>query len=82
MNEARRFCSRLRERDKHALKALRNALVASGGAVGEAALLVGLAGASSVWRVAYAVPEVMTLIVKHGRRPWELKKGVTRGGKA
>lgn len=62
------FATALRAREGWALDALREALQLSGGALPEAASLVGLAGASSIWRVAYAVPEVREIIAAHGRR--------------
>jgi hypothetical protein len=58
----------LRAREGWALDALREALQLSDGSLAEAADLVGLAGASSIWRIAYAVPEVKAVIAAHGRR--------------
>jgi hypothetical protein len=74
--DARKLGALLRARDKKSLRALRAALKASYGAIGVAAQLLGFAGASSIWRVAYATPEVMAILRKHGRRPWERKGNI------
>lgn len=69
------FARRLRSGDPAALDELVAALQFARGSVGEAALLVGLAGASSVWRIAYAIPSVHDAIAVHGRRRGANRKG-------
>lgn len=77
---ARKFGAALRALDKRALRTMRNALIATGGNLVEAAALCGLAGSSSFWRIAYETPRVMRILITHGRRPWEIVKGVSRFG--
>lgn len=61
------IAAKLRACDACALADLKLALQVSSGSIGVAAQLIGLAGASSLWRIAYGVAEVRQIISEHGR---------------
>jgi len=58
----------LRSRDELALCVLDGAMQLHAGAVGAAAKEIGLAGASSLWRIAYDVPEVRAVLARNARK--------------
>ncbi len=68
MNDARVFTRAIRRGESWALASLVDALQTAGGSLPAAAWLLGLAGSSSLWRLAYAVPEVHAAIDIYGRR--------------
>jgi hypothetical protein len=68
VSDARVFTQAIRRGESWALASLVDALQTAGGALQEAAQLLGLAGSSSLWRLAYAVPEVHAAIDVYGRR--------------
>lgn len=57
----------LRGSDPEALTLLEGALC-DGATLAEVAEAFGLAGPSTLWRIAYATPAVRAIIEKHGRR--------------
>jgi hypothetical protein len=75
---ANAFARRLRAGDPDALDDLNIALQFAGGSIGDAAILVGLAGASSLWRIAYAAPAVRAVVAEHGRRRGRVRKEIVR----
>lgn len=58
----------LRAGEDWALEGLVAALQVSDRSIKDAAVLIGLAGASSLWRIAYDMPAVRAILQEHGRR--------------
>lgn len=56
------IAARLRAREPAALDELRLALALTNHSLPQTAELLGLAGPSSLWRIAYAVPEVRSIL--------------------
>ena len=66
---ARQIGARLAAGETEALLSLVRALHATNGNLEESAHIIGLAGASSLWRIAYRSQDVRIVLAKLSRRP-------------